>query len=57
MYYCELVQSNDSIYRNIISLFLEPAPQKAKSKQKRNLGILEMATKEFEDSSDVRQLI
>lgn len=38
-------------------MFLEPAPQKAKSKQKRNLGILEMATKEFEDTSDVRQLI
>lgn len=57
MYYCELVQCNDSIYRNIISLFLEPAPQKAKSKQKRNLGVLEMATKEFEDSSNVRQQI
>lgn len=40
-----------------MSLFLELVPQKAKSKQKRNLGILEMATKEFEDSSDVRQLI
>lgn len=40
-----------------MSLFLEHVPQKAKSKQKRNLGILEMATKEFEDSSDVRQLI
>lgn len=57
MSYSKLVACNDLIYQNIISLFLEPAPQKAKCKQKRNLGILEMATKEFEDSSDVRQLV
>lgn len=56
MSYSKLVACNDLIYQNIISLFLEPAPQKAKCKQKRNLGILEMATKEFEDS-DVRQLV
>lgn len=56
MSYSEPVQCNDLIYQNFISVFLEPAPQKAKCKQKRTLGILEMATKEFEDSSDVRQL-
>lgn len=54
---CEAVQRDDSINRRVISLFVEPTPQKAKSKQKRNLGILEMATKEFEDSSDVRWLV
>lgn len=43
--------------RSIIFVVLEPTPQKAKSQPKRTLGILEMATKEFECSSDVRQVI
>ncbi|XP_011612302.2 telomeric repeat-binding factor 2-interacting protein 1 [Takifugu rubripes] len=45
-------ESPNKAFRAASAPETEPAPQKAKSKQKRNLGILEMATKEFEDSSD-----